>query len=104
MNIDVYKRNDIIVIKILDFYYELNLTQASYLQSEIKRLLDLSCDEHDKIEPITFFLAACDKLKNIDPAEEHLEFEFCQELLNAYKNYRVKQETYPFSNDEMPLK
>jgi len=81
--------------------------EACMLIHEIKNILkidEMLEGEQEELTPCDFFESACQQMIGVDPAEEQFEFEFYQELLNAYKNYRVKQELSPFSNDEMPSK
>jgi len=87
--------------------YTITKIEAYKLFRQLKNILindEDSENEQEELTPCDFFESACERIKDIDPAEEDLEFEFYQELLNAYKNYRIKHENYPFSSDEMPSK
>jgi hypothetical protein len=85
----------------------LNKLEASKIMHEIKKILkidEMLEGEQEELTPCDFFKSACKQIVEVDPVEEVFEFEFYQEILNAYKNYRVKQEISPFSSDEMPPK
>lgn len=99
--------NKIVVTKDISQQLTFDKLEACKVMHEIKNILkidEMLEGEQEELTPCDFFESACQQMIGVDPAEEQFEFEFYQELLNAYKNYRVKHELSPFSSDEMPSK
>lgn len=79
--------------------------EACKIMHEIENILKIDKmieEEQEELTPCDFFESACQQMIWVDPAEKRLEFCFYQDILNAFKNYRVKHENSPFTSDEMP--